>query len=99
MSDNSAITNLTTNLTGTTAYNGSYWQGANISANDFASNLVWNENITGITKSNWDWDYDVTLNEDAVKAIVKKITKERELAKITSDDGPEIPKWTGFIEI
>lgn len=43
--------------------------------------------------------YGVTLNEDAVKEIVEKITKERELAKITPDEGPEIPKWTGFLNI
>ena len=76
------------------AYDGSYWQGANISSKDLSSNLIY----TGASiKSNWD--YGITLNEDAVKAIVEKITKERELAKITPDDGPEIPKWTGFLEI
>ena len=48
-------------------------------------------------KSNWD--YGITLNEDAIKEIVEKITKKRELDKITLNDGPEIPKWTGFLEI
>lgn len=75
----------------TTAYNGSYWQGANISSKDFANNLIY----TGESK----WDYGITLNEDDVKKIVEKITKERELAKITPDNGPEIPKWTGFLPI
>lgn len=90
MSGNEAISN----LTGTTAYNGYYWQGPDISADNISSNLIY----TGATiKSNWD--YGITLNEDAVKEIVKKITKERELAKITPDNGPEIPKWTGFLEI
>ena len=42
MGDNGAAIN----LTGATAYNGCYWQGANISANDFASSLVWNEDTT-----------------------------------------------------
>lgn len=93
MGDNSAFNN----LTGTTTYSGSYWQGANISSKDLASNLVWTGDIAGTTKSNWD--YGITLNEDAVKEIVEKITKERELAKITPDNGPEIPKWTGFLEI
>jgi hypothetical protein len=85
MGCNDAINNLTA------AYNGTYWQGANISSNGLANNLVY----TGESK----WDYGITLNEDAVKGIVEKITKERELAKITPDDGPEIPRWTGFLDI
>ena len=100
MGDNSEFNN----LTGVTAYNGSYWQGANISSKDLASNLVWTGDIVGTTESNWECpksilDYGITLNEDAVKEIVEKITKERELANITPDEGPEIPKWTGFLPI
>ena len=87
MGDNSAFNN----LTGATAYNGSYWQGANISAKDLASNLIY----TG--ESNWA--YGITLNEDAIKEIVEEITKQKETAKITPDKGPEIPKWTGFLPI
>lgn len=90
MGNNEAINNLTA------AYNGSYWAGANISSKDLASNLVYTGDL-GCIKANWD--YGITLNEDAVKEIVEKITKERELAKITPDNGPEIPKWTGFLEI
>ena len=93
MGSNDAINNLSGTITGTVAYNGCYWQGANISSKDFASNLVWN----GDVKSNWD--YGITLNEDAIKEIVEKLTKQKETAKITPDEGPEIPKWTGFIEI
>ena len=93
MGDNEAINNLTC----ATAYNGCYWQGANISTKDFANNLVWTGDITGTIKSNWD--YGVTLNKDAIKDIVEKLTKQKETAKITPDEGPEIPKWTGFIEI
>ena len=93
MGDNAA----TNNLTGITGYNGYYWTGANTSAEDLSSNLVYTGDITGAIKSNW---YSgITLNEDAIKEIVEKITKERELAKITPDEGPEIPKWTGFLEI
>lgn len=91
MGDNGAITN---NLTG--AYNGSYWQGANINTNDFANTLVYTDNL-GCIKSNWD--YGFTLNEDAIKDIVEKLTKSKEIAKITPDEGPEIPKWTGFLPI
>lgn len=87
MGSNDAINN----LTGVTAYNGSYWRGANISSNDFANNLVY----TGETK----WDYGITLNLDSIKEIVERITKERELAKITPDNEPAIPKWTGFLDI
>lgn len=87
MSGNDAINN----LTGASTYSGCYWQGANISSTDIANSLVY----TGESK----WDYGITLDEDAVKDIVEKITKERELAKITPDDGPEIPKWTGFLDI
>ena len=90
MGSNDAINNLTA------AYNGTYWQGANISSKDLANNLVYTGNL-GCIKS--EWDYGITLNEDAIKEIVEKITKERELDKITSNDGPEIPKWTGFLEI
>ena len=90
MGDNEAINNLTS------ACNRSYWQGANISSEGLANNLVYPVDSYCV-KSNWD--YGVTLNEDAIKEIVEKITKKRELAKITPDNGPEIPKWTGFIEI
>ena len=90
MGSNDAINNLTA------AYNGTYWQGANISSKDLANNLVYTGNL-GCIKS--EWDYGIILNEDAIKDIVEKITKERELDKITSNDGPEIPKWTGFLEI
>ena len=90
MGCNDAINNLTS------AYNGNYWQGANISSKDNASNLVYTGDV-GCIKT--EWDYGITLNEDAIKDIVEKITKERELAKITPDDGPEIPKWTGFLPI
>ncbi len=90
MGDNAAITN----LTGATAYNGYYWQGADTGINDFSSNFAY----TGASiKSNWD--YGITLSEDAIKEIVEKMTRELELAKITPDNGPEIPKWTGFLEI
>lgn len=90
MGDNSAINNLTS------AYNGSYWHGANISSKDLASNLVYTGDLDYATSKR---DYGVTLNEDAVKEIVEKIAKEKELAKITPDEGPEIPKWTGFLNI
>lgn len=85
MGGNEATNNLTA------AYNGNYWQSANL-----ANSLVYTGDL-GCIKSNWD--YGITLNEDAVKEIVEKITKERELDKITPDDGPEIPKWIGFLEI
>ena len=90
MGCNDAINNLTA------AYNGSYWQGANISSKDLANKLVYNDDL-GCIKS--IWDYGITLNEDAIKEIVEKITKEREHDKITPNDGPEIPKWTGFLPI
>ncbi|MEE0999361.1 MAG: hypothetical protein UIH41_06850, partial [Treponemataceae bacterium] len=76
MGDNAAINNLTS----ATAYNGSYWQGVNV--DDLSTKLVYTGDL-GYAKSNWD--YGVTLNEDAVKDIVEKITKKRELAKITPD--------------
>lgn len=88
MGDNCATSNLT-------AYNGSYWQGVNV--DDLSTKLVYTGDLGGCIKSNWD--YGVTLNEDAVKEIVEKITKNKELAKITPDEGPEIPKWTGFLPI
>lgn len=91
MNDNGAITN---NLTA--AYNGSYWQGINVDKDDLSSKLVYTGDL-GCIKSNWD--YGVTLNEDAIKDIVEKLTKQKETAKITPDEGPEIPKWTGFLEI
>lgn len=90
MGDNGA----TSNLTSAIEYNGSYWQGVNV--DDLSSRLVYTGDL-GCIKSNWD--YGVTLNEDAIKDIVEKITKNKELAKITPDEGPEIPKWTGFLPI
>ena len=87
MGDNCATINLT-------AYNGSYLQGVNV--DDLSTKVVYNDNL-GCTKSNWDCG--ITLNEDAIKNIVEKITKSKEIAKITPDEGPEIPKWTGFLPI
>lgn len=62
---------------------------------------------TRITSSNldmWatktDWNTGITLNEDCVKEACRKIMEEREKAKLpTLLEGPEVPKWTGFIEI
>ena len=87
MGDNCATSNLT-------AYNGSYWRDVNV--DDLSTELVYTGDL-GCIKSNWD--YGVTLNEDAVKEIVEKITKSKEIAKITPDEGPEIPRWTGFLPI
>ena len=88
MGDNCATSNLTA------TYNGSYWQGVNV--DDLSTKLVYNDNL-GCIKSNWDCG--ITLNEDAIKDIVEKLTKQKETAKITPDEGPEIPKWTGFLNI
>ena len=88
MGNNSAINNLTA------TYNGSYWQDVNV--DDLSTKLVYNGNL-GCIKSNWDCG--ITLNEDAIKDIVEKLTKQKETAKITPDEGPEIPKWTGFLNI
>lgn len=90
MGDNNAINNLTA------AYNGSYWQGVN--TDDLSSKLVYTGDV-GCIKSNWDYDYGITLNEDTIKEIIEEITKSKEVAKITPDKGPEIPKWTGFLPI
>ena len=92
MGDNVAINNAVSSL-----YNEGKYTTANISSNDFANNLVYNAGDCYSIKSNWD--YGVTLNEDYIKEIVEKITKKRDLAKITPDNGPEIPKWTGFLPI
>jgi hypothetical protein len=100
MCDNSTFNTLTelynSAITGVSANSGQYWREVGISAKDLANNLVYTGELNS-AKSNWD--YGITLNEDAVKEIVEKITKERELAKITPDNGPEIPKWTGFLPI
>ena len=82
----------TSNLTAT--YNGSYWQGVNV--DDLSTKLVYTGNLDYAMSKQ---DYGVTLNEDAIKNIVEKITKNKEIAKITPDEGPEIPKWTGFLPI
>lgn len=77
---------------GTTASSNLYGSIDGISVINAIDTRVYNSNLS-------NWDYGITLNEDAVKEIVEKITKERELAKITPDNGPEIPKWTGFLPI
>lgn len=90
MGDNCATNNLTA------TYNGSYWQGVSVNVDDLSTKLVYTGDL-GCIKSNWDCG--ITLNEDAVKDIVEKLTKQKETAKITPDEGPEIPKWTGFLPI
>ena len=89
MGDSNAINNLAGAITSTVAYNGSYWQGANICADGSYSSLVWTGDSVSI---NSNLDYGFTLNEDAIKEIVEKLTKQKETAKITPDAGPEIPK-------
>ena len=91
MNDNKAFNT----LTGAAGYSGCYWN-TDISSKDFASNLIYTEDSSCI-KSNWDCG--ITLNEDVIKEVVEKIAKKREIAKITPDEGPEIPKWTGFLDI
>ena len=49
-----------------------------------------------ISSSNWN-DVGVTLNEEYIKDACRKIWEEKHTPKLL--DGPEIPKWTGFIEI
>ena len=89
MNDNGAFSN----LNGETAYNGSYWQGANSPY----SGLVWTGDAASITSN---WDSGITLNEDYVKEIVKKLMEKREKDKYPKlYEGPEIPKWTGFLPI
>ena len=92
MGDNVAINNAVSSL-----YNEGKYTTANISAKDLScDNLVYTGDCYSVKSA---WDYGITLNEDYIKEIVEKITKKRELAKITPDDGPEIPKWTGFLLI
>lgn len=73
------------------------WYGGGTIDDSVLKNAVARIDAVSSIKSNWN--YGITLNEDDVKVIVEKITKERELAKITPDNGPEIPKWAGFLEI
>jgi hypothetical protein len=100
MCDNSAFNNLTgeynSAITGVSANSGQYWREVGISAKDLAIKLVYADDVDVITSN---WDYGITLNEDDIKVVVEKITKERELDKITPNNGPEIPKWTGFLPI
>ena len=72
MGDNCAINNLTT------TYNGSYWQGVNADKDNLSSKLVYTGDV-GCIKSNWD--YGITLNEDAIKDIVEKIPRVEKLPK------------------
>jgi hypothetical protein len=91
MGDNEAINT----LTGVAGYSGCYWHGDYINSKDLANNLIYTGDSCCIN-SNLDYR---TLNEDVIKEVVEKIAKKRELAKITPDEGPEIPKWTGFLPI
>lgn len=64
-----------------------------------ASTHIASSNLDGWTTTT-DWNVGITLNEDCVKEACRKIIEEREKAKLpTLLEGPEIPKWTGFIEI
>lgn len=65
----------------------SYWD--NLTA---SSNL----DTYAISSSNWN-DVGITLNEEYIKDACRKIWEEKHTPKLL--DGPEIPKWTGFIEI
>lgn len=68
----------------------SYWD--NLAVKTISSDLC----TYPISSSNWN-DVGVTLNEEYIKDACRKIWEEKHTPKLL--DGPEIPKWTGFIEI
>lgn len=67
-----------------------YWD--NLTVKTASSNL----DTCLTSSSNWN-DVGITLNEEYIKDACRKIWEEKHTPKLL--DGPEIPKWTGFIEI
>lgn len=67
-----------------------------ISNSNIKASYYWDNLTVKTASSNWN-DVGVTLNEEYIKDACRKIWEEKHTPKLL--DGPEIPKWTGFIEI
>ena len=53
-----------------------------------------------IVDSAWfNRDCDITLNEKFLQKLANEVKNELAAIKMNPDDGPEIPKWTGFLPI
>ena len=95
------------NLTNTVAYNGdisakNLWKdaltgtGIDIETGNISADKIYSSNI----KSIWDTsDFDITVNKEYIDEIARAVANVQKNEKITLDEGPEIPKWTGFLPI
>ena len=95
------------NLTNTVAYNGdisakNLWKdaltgtGIDIETGNISADKLYASNI----KSVWNTsDYDIIINKEYIDEIARAVANVQKNEKITLDEGPEIPKWTGFLPI
>ena len=95
------------NLTNTVAYNGDIsakdlWKdvltvtGIDIETGSISADKPYTSNIKSIWNTS---DYDITINKEYIDEIARAEADAQKIAKITPDNGPEIPKWTGFLPI
>ena len=95
------------NLNNTVAYNGNIsakdlWKdaligtGIDIETGSISADKLYTSNIKSIWNTS---DYDITINKEYIDEIAKAVADAQKNAKITLDEGPEIPKWTGFLPI
>ena len=95
------------NLNNTVAYNGNIsakdlWKdaligtGIDIETGNISADKLYTSNIKSIWNTS---DYDITINKEYIDEIARAVADAQKNAKITLDEGPEIPKWTGFLPI
>ena len=70
--------------------------GIDIETGSISADKPYTSNIKSIWNTS---DYDITINKEYIDEIARAVADAQKNAKITLDEGPEIPKWTGFLPI
>ena len=70
--------------------------GIDIETGSISADKLYTSNIKSIWNTS---DYDITINKEYIDEIARAVADLQKNEKITLDEGPEIPKWTGFLPI
>ena len=70
--------------------------GIDIETGNISADKIYTSNIISRRDTS---DFDITFNKEYIDEIARAIANIQKNEKITLDEGPEIPKWTGFLPI
>ena len=76
-----------------------YDSGGNCYINGSKVTAVVNDLSYKCNTADWNTNYGITFDEKYIEAVVKQISDKLYNKSVELYDGPEIPKWTGFINI